>query len=156
MKETTEQDYGDEYRAVQTFREEIGNAKKVIDTLSTYPDSVFRLMPQLDEPTATEESKARVHTQLAEQAKKRDETIKLLEDKYFPLFASNPEFAAYKSSIEAVIVQSRTQTFLTRDNVFTFGAECKKITSGIFRDQKKLLDKMKAIKKAHVPTTTTA
>ncbi|EFA84177.1 hypothetical protein PPL_03251 [Heterostelium album PN500] len=142
---TVKEDYGEEYNTVEKLREELGNLKKLITNLATAVEGVFRCQALSEDPATSEAEKNKLASMIPDQINKRDKAIEQIE-KVLPIF-ENTDYVSYKQGSEEVITISKT-TFKTKEDNFNFGTACKKLTTNIFRDQKTLLDKMKAIKKA--------
>ncbi|KAM9958273.1 hypothetical protein ACTFIW_001135 [Dictyostelium discoideum] len=143
------EDYGEEYNETEKLREELGNVKKVVTSICQPVQTIYTLQYILDSDDQTSDKKA-IEKQILDQQTKRDQIIVDLK-KLIPLFEKHVEYISYKEGIEEVIKQSYKK-FNSKEENFEFGSLCKKITSTIFKDQKNLLDKMKAIKKAKATT----
>ncbi|KAK5584488.1 hypothetical protein RB653_006100 [Dictyostelium firmibasis] len=149
------EDYGEEYNETEKLREELGNLKKVVTSICQPVQTLYTLQYILDSDDQTSDKKA-IEKQILDQQAKRDQIIVEL-NRLIPLFEKHTEYeilviislllVSYKEGIEEVIKQSYKK-FNSKEENFEFGSLCKKITSTIFKDQKVLLDKMKAIKKA--------
>ncbi|KAF2075294.1 hypothetical protein CYY_003423 [Polysphondylium violaceum] len=142
VEDAPKEDFGEEYNSVEKLREELGNLKKVVTSISPPIEAVYRLQ----QVVAPENEKEALEKQLAEQESKIDQIVIQLQS-FITLLEKHPEYVAYKEGVEQVIKQSKTK-FNSREEHFEFGNLCKKVTQNIFKDQKVLLEKMKAIKKA--------
>eukprot|EP01133_Synstelium_polycarpum_P003816 gene3816-4404_t len=139
------EDYGEEYNETERLREEIGNVKKVVSLICAPVQAIYGYEVKIEAST-TDEEKQKLEALIVDQRQKRDVIIEQLE-KIAVLFDKHPEYVSYKEGIQELIALSRT-TFASNEEHFNFGVLAKKVTTNIFRDQRVLLDKMKAIKKA--------
>jgi len=142
VEDAPKEDYGEEYNSVEKLREELGNLKKVVTSISAPVEAVYRFQ----QVVAPDNEKEIVEKQLAEQENKIDQ-INVQLSAFVTLLEKYPEYIAYKEGVQEIIKQSKVK-FNSRDEHFEFGNLCKKVTQNIFKDQKVLLEKMKAIKKA--------
>ncbi|KYQ91693.1 hypothetical protein DLAC_07471 [Tieghemostelium lacteum] len=141
--ESEKVDYGEEYNEIEKLREELGNVKKIVSLLPAEIEAIFKVETVLNTPIA---DKVKLENQMKGNVAKRDEILTQLQN-LLPLFEKHTETKFYKDNIEEIIKQSKAK-ILTKDDNFNFGVLCKKVTMMIFKDQKTLLDKMKAIKKS--------
>jgi hypothetical protein len=126
-------EFGEEYKQTEQLRTQLGNLKQSLTALLVPFDGLVQL----------KRNNAPVET-FVEEAGKFAKQLEGVES-YKLVFPKGTEFQ--KEEVIQDIISKSSNFNLTKEEQFEWNQRIKNVTSAIFRDQKVLLERMKAIKK---------
>jgi hypothetical protein len=132
--------YGEEYVRVEKQRNELGELKKTISALTIPVAAVEK--NKLAAAAADDENKREKLLENNEREQKRREEVLLQLEKHKSVFGEASEWGQI---IAKILTDCRAAA--SAEQFVSFNDYCKTQTQRIFRDQKKLLEELKKIKK---------
>ncbi|PRP88787.1 hypothetical protein PROFUN_00255 [Planoprotostelium fungivorum] len=148
--------FGPEYDRVEKLRNDLGDLKKTMSNINAPVEAIMKLSAQLS--SAQPEETEKLTKNLESEKQKRQKVVEELDhfnvllkgSEYGQLFLDNSVYSSSPDKyehIEEIKKAAAKAESLTKEEQIDFGSLVKRHTTQIFREQKVLLEKMKALKK---------